>query len=108
MVEIFEGVHSFQFLIKCVYAWMCLKCVKDNSFKQPMKLFDPTLLRPNISLIPAHREPGEGDLDVGVHEVPGDAPEGVLQVRHDRGVHPDKRLITALGKLGCSFCLKLS
>jgi hypothetical protein len=35
-----------------------------------------------------HREAGEGDLDVGVHEVTRLGPESVLQVRHQRRVHP--------------------
>ena len=35
-----------------------------------------------------YREPREGDLDVGVDQVPGLPPEGVLQVGHDGGVHP--------------------
>ena len=35
-----------------------------------------------------HREPSEGHLDVGIDQVPGLAPEGVLQVGHDGGVHP--------------------
>ena len=36
------------------------------------------------------REAREGDLDVGVDQVPGLPPEGVLQVGHDGGVHPRK------------------
>ena len=35
-----------------------------------------------------YREASEGDLDVGVDQVPGLPPEGVLQVGHDGGVHP--------------------
>ena len=35
-----------------------------------------------------YRESSEGDLHVGVDQVPGLPPEGVLQVGHDGGVHP--------------------
>ena len=40
------------------------------------------------SLHLTYRKAGEGHLDVGVDQVSGLAPEGVLQVGHDGGVHP--------------------